>query len=126
MSLRTPLSRARGLGSAKEGASHFWWQRVTGAVNLLLIGAVFYAALSLAGASYGAVKAYFANPLCAVIVIMFAVSAAYHMQLGMQAVIEDYIHKPGTKVVLLFLNTFFAILVGLICVFSVIKLSFGA
>ena len=126
MSLRTPLSQARGLGSAREGAGHFWWQRVTGAANLLLIGFVFYAAMNLAGASYAAVKAFFANPLWAVVVIMFAVSAAYHMQLGMQVVIEDYIRKSGTKVVLLFLNMFFAILVSLVCVLSVIKLSFGA
>jgi succinate dehydrogenase / fumarate reductase membrane anchor subunit len=124
MSLRTPLSQARGLGSAREGALHFWRQRVTGGVNLVLIGFVFYAAIRLAGADYAGVKAFFANPLSAVLVIMFAGSAAYHMQLGMQVVIEDYIHKSGNKTLLLFLNQFFAILVGLVCVFSVIKLSF--
>jgi len=126
MALRTPLSKVRGLGSAKEGAEHFWRQRMTGAANMLLTVFVVYAAVSLAGANYAAVKAFFASPFHAVPAILFAVSAAYHMQLGMQVVIEDYVHAPASKTLLLLLNTFFSILVGLVCVFAITKLSFGA
>lgn len=126
ISLRTPLSRARGLGSAKEGANHFWQQRVTAVANLLLMAFLIYTVFNLLGAGHAQVKAYFASPLSVVLMIMLAVSAAFHMRLGMQVIIEDYIHKEGTKIVLLLLNTFFAIFIGLICVISVIKLSLGA
>jgi len=126
MSLRTPLSRARGLGSAKEGAEHFWQQRVTAVANLFLTIFLVYAVLSLLGADHATVKAFFASPITAVLMILVALSAAYHMRLGMQVVIEDYIHRESTKVLLLLGNTFFAIFIGLICVVSVIKLSLGA
>jgi succinate dehydrogenase / fumarate reductase membrane anchor subunit len=126
MSLRTPLSRARGLGSAKEGADHFWQQRVTAVANLFLTIFLVYAVLSLLGADHATVKAFFASPITAVLMILVALSAAYHMRLGMQVVIEDYIHRESTKVLLLLGNTFFAIFIGLICVMSVIKLSLGA
>ncbi len=126
MSLRTPLSRARGLGSAKQGAEHFWQQRVTAVANLFLTIFLVYAVLSLLGADHATVKAFFASPITAVLMILVALSAAYHMRLGMQVVIEDYIHRESTKVLLLLGNTFFAIFIGLICVVSVIKLSLGA
>lgn len=126
MSLRTPLSRARGLGSAKEGANHFWQQRVTAVANLFLTVFLLYAVFSLLGADHAEVKAFFASPITAVLMILLAISAAYHMKLGMQVVIEDYIHKESTKVLLLLGNTFFAIFIALICVVSVIRISLGA
>lgn len=125
-SLRTPLKNVRHLGSAKEGADHFWKQRVTGVANLLF--AIFLIALivKLAGADHATVKATLANPLFGLPLILMALSAAIHMRLGMQVIIEDYIHGEGLKIVLLILNTFFAIAVAASAIFAVLKLSFGA
>lgn len=124
-SLRTPLKNVRHLGSAKEGADHFWKQRVTGIANLIL-GAVLIALIvKLAGADHATVKATLANPLYGLPVLLLGISGAIHMRLGMQVIIEDYIRGEGLKIVLLILNTFFAILVGASIVFAVLKLSFG-
>lgn len=125
-SYRTPLSRVRGLGSAKSGTEHFWSQRLTGVANLLLLIFVLYTALALAGAPYPAVTAYFASPVTAALAALFAISTSYHMRLGMQIIIEDYVHQETTKLILLMLNTFFSLLVGLTCVIAILKLSLGA
>ncbi|MFM9939829.1 MAG: succinate dehydrogenase, hydrophobic membrane anchor protein [Hyphomicrobiaceae bacterium] len=124
--IRTPLSRARGLGSAKEGADHFWWQRVTAVANIFLVAYLTWHVVRLAGAPHGVVKAALKNPLLAIPLLLLIVSGIYHMRLGMQTIIEDYVTAEGRKVAYLMLNTFFAILVGLTCVFAVLKLSFGA
>jgi succinate dehydrogenase / fumarate reductase membrane anchor subunit len=125
MAMRTPLKNVRYLGSAKEGADHFWKQRVTGVANLFL--GIFLIALivKLAGADHATVKATIANPLYGLPLLLLALSAAIHMRLGMQVIIEDYIHGEGLKIVLLMLNTFFAIAVGASSIFAVLKLSFG-
>lgn len=125
MAMRTPLKNVRYLGSAKEGADHFWKQRVTGVANLFL--AIFLIALivKLAGADHATVKATVGNPLYGLPLMLLALSAAIHMRLGMQVIIEDYIHGEGLKLVLLMLNTFFAIVVGAASIFAVLKLSFG-
>lgn len=125
MSMRTPLKNVRYLGSAKEGADHFWLQRVTGAANLLLSIFAICLVLSLIGADHGQVKATLANPLYALPLLLFVVSAAIHMRLGMQVIIEDYVHGEAAKIVLLLLNTFFAIAVAGASTLSILKLSFG-
>jgi succinate dehydrogenase / fumarate reductase membrane anchor subunit len=125
-SYRTPLSQVKGLGSAQAGTEHFWAQRVTAAANLLLLVFVIYSVIQLAGAPLDAVRTYFASPIVAALALLFALSAAYHMRLGMQVIIEDYIHQPSSKMTLLLLNTFFAALVALISVVAIIKLTLGA
>lgn len=125
MSMRTPLKTARNLGSAKEGADHFWKQRVTAVANLVL--SVFLVALlvSLVGADHATVKSTLASPLVALPLILLALSGAIHMKLGMQTIIEDYVHGEGAKLGLVMLNVFFSILVGAASVFAVLKMSFG-
>jgi len=126
MSMRTPLKEVRGLGSAKEGADHFWRQRVTGASNFVLSLFVVWLVIHLASADHATVKAALAHPLVALMLLLFVVSAAIHMRLGMQVIIEDYVHGEAAKIALLALNTFFTIAVAAASVLSILKLSFGA
>ncbi len=126
MNMRTPLKRVRALGSAKEGADHFWTQRVTAVANLFLVLFVVWLLVSLIGADYAKVKSSLAHPVNAIGLGLLAISGAIHMRLGMQVIIEDYVHGELGKIVLLMLNTFFAILIGAACLFAVAKLSFGA
>lgn len=126
MDMRTPLSKVRGLGSAKEGADHFWQQRLTGIGNLVLTLFLIFSVLYLIDADYASIKAYISSPLVSVLTILLVISTAYHMRLGMQVVIEDYVHAEGTKIALLMLNSFFSIFIGLTCIFAVLKISFGA
>ena len=124
--IRTPLSRARGLGSAKEGSDHFWRQRVPAVANLILVAYLTWQMVRLAGAPHAVVKAELKSLIVSVPLLMLILSGVYHMRLGMQTIIEDYIHGEICKLALLMLNTFLAILVGLTCVLAVLKLSFGA
>jgi succinate dehydrogenase / fumarate reductase membrane anchor subunit len=124
--IRTPLARVRGLGSAKEGTDHFWRQRVTAVANLILVIFAVFLVLRLVGASYGQASEMLANPLVTIALGMLVLSGVIHMRLGMQTVIEDYIHSEGLKIVLLMLNTFFAIAVGATCILAVLKLAFGS
>ena len=125
-SLRTPLAKVRGLGSAKEGTDHFWKQRLTAVSNIFLVSFLLVFFVRYAGADHATVKGALAQPLNAIALLLLVLSAVVHMRLGMQTIIEDYVHSEGRKVVALMLNSFFAILVGITCVFAVLKLSFGA
>jgi succinate dehydrogenase / fumarate reductase membrane anchor subunit len=124
--IRTPLARARGLGSAKEGTDHFWRQRLTGMANVVLVTLLTGLIVSLVGSDYAAVKSTLRNPAVSILFLLFILSGTYHMRLGMQTIIEDYVHGEGAKVLLLMLNTFFAVSVALASIFAILKLSFGA
>ena len=124
-SMRTPLGRVRGLGSAKSGTGHFWLQRVTAVANLILTIGFLCVVLSLIGKPSGAAIATLSKPHVAILMLLFVVSGAVHMRLGMQVVIEDYIHHEGLKILAVMANTFFAIAVGAACAFALLKISFG-
>lgn len=123
--MRTPLNKVRGLGSAHEGTDHFWKQRVTAFANVPLTLFLVVSIVLLAGKDHATVAAYIGSPLAALAFTALAISAAIHMRLGMQVVIEDYIHGEALKVLLLIANTFFTILVGLACIMAIIKLTLG-
>lgn len=125
-SMRTPLKKVRYLGSAKEGADHFWKQRVTAVANVFLGAFLVWLIASLLGADYETARQKLANPLIALPLLALILSATIHMRLGMQIIIEDYVHEEGLKLAALVLNTFFAIIIALASVFAVLKLSFGA
>lgn len=124
--IRTPLARVRGLGAAREGTEHFWQMRVTAIAAMLLAPILLVVILSLIGADYATTRRVLGHPLVAVPLLLMLVASLQHMRLGMQAIIEDYVHGEGSKLLLLMLNTFFTILVGTACAFAVLRLSFGA
>jgi succinate dehydrogenase / fumarate reductase membrane anchor subunit len=126
VSMRTPLKTARQLGSAKEGADHFWKQRLTAIANVFLGLFLVWLIASLIGADYATAKLKLSNPLIALALLGLVVSGTLHMRLGMQTIIEDYVHGEGLKIASLMLNTFFAAFVALVSIFAVLKLSFGA
>ena len=123
-SIRTPMARARALGSAKHGTQHFWGERVTG-VALIPLTFIFVGALVfLHGKDHATVLHWIGNPLIAIPFVLVIATAAHHMKLGMQVIIEDYVHQEFTKIALLMLNTFFAILIGGLCLFALLKIAF--
>ena len=124
--MRTPLNKVRGLGSAKEGADHFWQQRLTALANIPLTIFLIASVIYLWGKDYAAVTAYLGSPIVSIALLALVLSGMMHMRLGMQVIIEDYVHGEGVKVFCLILNTFFVILVGLSCVYAIVKLSLGA
>ena len=126
MSLRSPLSRVLGKGSAKEGTEHFWVQRVTAAA-LALLGLWFIISLLLHGvAEYTVLMQWIARPLNSILLLLLAVTLAWHSSLGVQVVIEDYVHGPFLKVCALVLNSFAHIGVAAAAAFAVLKIAFGA
>lgn len=126
MSQRTPLAKVRGLGSAKEGTDHFWKQRITAVANLVLVCWLFVVLVKIAGADYDTVKRTLSRPQNAIAITLLMLSAAIHMRLGMQVIIEDYVHTEGRKIFLLMLNSFFTIVVALSSIYAILKLSLGA
>ncbi len=123
--MTTPLKRARGLGSAHEGPAHFVKQRVTAAANLILFAFAVGLIAALAGADLATVKATVGHPLVAIALIALIISMTVHMRIGMQVIIEDYVHGEGGKAMLLLANTFFGGAVAVVSIFAVLKLSFG-
>jgi succinate dehydrogenase / fumarate reductase membrane anchor subunit len=121
----TPLKRVRGLGSAHEGPEHFLRQRLTAAANLVLVPFAVGLIAALAGADLATVKATLSHPAVAIALIVLIVSMAVHMRIGMQVIIEDYVHAEGSKMLLLLANTFFSGVVAAMAIYAVLKLSFG-
>ncbi|MGO4716530.1 succinate dehydrogenase, hydrophobic membrane anchor protein [Bradyrhizobium sp. 2TAF24] len=124
-SIRTPIARVRGLGAAHSGTSDFWRQRLTALALLLLFIPVVLIILTLLGRNHAAAAQILGSPLIAIIMTLFIIASTWHMKIGMQVVIEDYVHDEKVKLVAVIANTFFAAAVGLASIYAIIKLSSG-
>ena len=125
MSIRTPLARVRGLGSARSGTGHFWHQRLTALANVPLTIGFIVILVSLLGRGHATVAAVLGSPLVAIMMLLFIGSITYHMKIGMQVIIEDYVHDERWKFAALIGNIFFAIMVAAAAVYALLKLSSG-
>lgn len=124
--LRNPLKNARGLGSAKDGTGHFIVQRVTAIALVFLSIYAVGLIVSLIGADYAAVRATVAHPCHAILLIAFSVAMFWHAKLGMQVIIEDYVHTPFTAATLHLLNIFVCALAAIASVLAVVRIALGA
>jgi succinate dehydrogenase / fumarate reductase membrane anchor subunit len=124
-SMRTSISKVRGLGSARSGTGHFFLQRLTAVANVPLGVAFVIILTALLGAPHAAFTATMKSPLVALVLLLFVVSGTIHMRLGMQVIIEDYVHEEGRKIALLIANTFFAIVIAASSIFAVLKMAFA-
>jgi succinate dehydrogenase / fumarate reductase membrane anchor subunit len=123
--IRTPLARVRGRGAARSGTRDFWRQRLTAVANVPLTIAAIIIIITLLGRNQAAVAQILGAPLVAIIMLLFVASVTVHMRIGMQVIIEDYVHDESTKLTLIMANTFFAIAVALASAFGILKLAWG-
>ena len=123
--MRTPMRRVRGLGAAHTGTGHFWHQRVTSVAGIPLTIAFVAIIVALLGRSHAAVVQILGSPIVAIIMLLFIINTVYHMWIGMQEIVLDYVHEDILKLVTLMANTFFCFAIGLASVFAILKLSFG-
>jgi succinate dehydrogenase / fumarate reductase, membrane anchor subunit len=123
--MSTPLSRVRGLGAARSGTEHFWLQRLTAVANVPLTIAFVVIVVALLGRNHAAAAQILGSPLVAIIMLLFIISITTHMRVGMQVILEDYVHEEPGRMILLMANTFFTFAVALASAYGVLKLSFG-
>ena len=125
-SYRTPLGRARGLGSAKHGVGAWVWERITGlALVPLVLWGVYWLVMIAAAHNRHAAVAWLADPINAVLLTLLVAIGFFHMHAGMRVVVEDYIERHLTKTALLLLNLFVCGLAGALAVFSILKVALG-
>jgi succinate dehydrogenase / fumarate reductase membrane anchor subunit len=124
-SMRTPLSRVRALGPSHSGTSDFWRQRLTAVAMVLLILPVIVVVMMLLGRNQAGAKEILGLPLVAIIMLLFIVASVWHMKIGMQVVIEDYVLGETTKLAAIMANNFFSAAVALASIYAIFKLSSG-
>jgi succinate dehydrogenase / fumarate reductase membrane anchor subunit len=122
---RTPLARARGLGSAKDGVGHWWAQRLTAIALIPLVVWFAISLVMLSGADYTVVRAWIGSPLVMMLLILTIGVGLHHGQLGLQVVIEDYVGNDGWKLALIVIVKFIAVIFGLGAIVAILRIGFG-
>jgi succinate dehydrogenase / fumarate reductase membrane anchor subunit len=125
MSMRSELGKVRGLGAAHDGTQHFWMQRVTAVANVPLVIFLVWFIVSHLEASRADVVASIKNPFNALGLALAIISMCWHMKLGLQMVIEDYVHGPALKIISLLINTFYAFGLAALALYAILKMNFG-
>jgi succinate dehydrogenase / fumarate reductase membrane anchor subunit len=125
VSMRTPLARVKGLGASGHGVEHWWIHRMTAVSNIPLIIAFVIIVAALAGSSYQDAVAIISHPLTAIILILAVISVTNHMRMGMQIIIEDYVHTKGYKIAAIIANNFYAVIIAVACLYAILKVSLG-
>ena len=123
MSLQSPLAKVLGLGAAKEGAGHWWTQRVSSVALLLLTPWFLLSLITLGDVSYASVTVWIAAPVHSVLLSLLVVVASYHAQLGLQVIVEDYVASKGVRMMVLLLINFALLLLAVIAVFSILRIA---
>jgi succinate dehydrogenase / fumarate reductase membrane anchor subunit len=124
-SMRTPLGRVRNLGSSHSGTSDFWRQRLTAVAMVLLKVPVIVIVMMLLGRNQAGAAQILGSPLVAIIMLLFIVASVWHMKIGLQVVIEDYVHGEMVKLIAIMANNFFSVAVALASIYAILKLSSG-
>jgi succinate dehydrogenase / fumarate reductase membrane anchor subunit len=124
-SMRTPLGRVRALGASHSGTSDFWRQRITAVALVLLIVPVIAVVMMLLASNQAGAAQILGSPLVAIVMLLFIIASAWHMKIGMQVVIEDYIHNEKLKLASIMANNFFCFVVALASIYAILKMSSG-
>ncbi|TPW30849.1 succinate dehydrogenase, hydrophobic membrane anchor protein [Martelella alba] len=124
MDMRTPLKKVRGLGTSRKGTDHFWVQRMTALALVPLTVFFFIFLIRYAGAPYAEVIAGLSNPFVATLMGLMVIAGLFHVHIGMQEIIVDYVHNDLIKFLLLMANTCFMVLIGALCLLSIVKIAF--
>ncbi len=123
MSYKSPLARVLGLGSAKDGAAHWWWQRLTAIALVPLTLWFMFSLATLTSECFGDVRIWIASPVTSTLLIAFVVSLIYHAQLGVQVVIEDYLHHEGMKIGSILVVKFLSVILVISSTISVLRIA---
>ena len=124
-SMRTPLGRVRNLGASHSGTTDFWRQRITAVAMILLILPVIMVVMMMLGSNHATARETLGSPLVAIVLLLFIIASTWHMKIGMQVVIEDYVHNEKLKLAVIMANNFFSVAVALISIYAILKLSSG-
>jgi succinate dehydrogenase / fumarate reductase membrane anchor subunit len=125
MEFRTPIAKVRGLGAARAGLGHWKMQRLTAISNVLLVLLFMFSAMALSGSGYEQVRAWLASPLTASLMVLLIISTFYHARLGLQVVVEDYVHHEGLKMASLVAIVLVVLALAVACIVAVLKVAVG-
>jgi succinate dehydrogenase / fumarate reductase membrane anchor subunit len=125
MEFRTPIARVRGLGAARAGLAHWKMQRLTAISNVLLVLWFMFSVMALSGSGYEQVRAWLASPLTASLMVLLIISTFYHARLGLQVVVEDYVHHEGLKMASIVAIVLIALALAVACIVAVLKVAVG-
>jgi len=125
MAYRTPIAKVRGLGTARSGLQHWKMQRLTAIANVLLVLWFMFSAMALSGSGYEQVRAWLGSPVTASLVVLLIISTFYHARLGLQVVVEDYVHHEGARIALLVAIALIVLALAVACIVAVLTVAVG-